>query len=243
MAAAEERWNTVRDSLRTLSEAHAADDGAGPARHAAVSQAFEQFGRLEGQEERGQAADGPGLRQRFDQLQRRRSRRRTRSAWSASSGRSGPSPTTTRWSRPGCRRRAARRSPTPPTPNGDRGASASPEGKWWVYARYTLPYEELYWNLPVEVTRRQHERRAHRGERAAAAGAVREATARSRAARAGAQPGAGPASLCSLAPVRRRSPRDGSCRAAASAAPAGSAPGWCRTPSAAAAPRSTGSRG
>lgn len=23
-------------------------------------------------------------------------------------------------------------------------------GKWWVYARYTLPYEELYWNIPIE---------------------------------------------------------------------------------------------
>jgi hypothetical protein len=26
-----------------------------------------------------------------------------------------------------------------------------PEGTWWVYGRYTLPYEELYWNIPVEV--------------------------------------------------------------------------------------------
>jgi hypothetical protein len=23
--------------------------------------------------------------------------------------------------------------------------------RWWVYARYTLPYSELYWNVPVEV--------------------------------------------------------------------------------------------
>lgn len=26
------------------------------------------------------------------------------------------------------------------------------EGRWWVYARYALPTEELYWNFPVEVT-------------------------------------------------------------------------------------------
>jgi hypothetical protein len=26
-------------------------------------------------------------------------------------------------------------------------------GQWWVTARYDLPYEELYWNLPVEITR------------------------------------------------------------------------------------------
>ncbi len=25
------------------------------------------------------------------------------------------------------------------------------KGKWWVYARYELPYTELYWNVPVEV--------------------------------------------------------------------------------------------
>ncbi len=26
------------------------------------------------------------------------------------------------------------------------------KGKWWVYARYSLPYSELYWNVPIEVT-------------------------------------------------------------------------------------------
>lgn len=25
------------------------------------------------------------------------------------------------------------------------------EGRWWVYARYALPDEELYWNFPVEI--------------------------------------------------------------------------------------------
>lgn len=24
-------------------------------------------------------------------------------------------------------------------------------GRWWIYARYTLPYEELYWNIPIET--------------------------------------------------------------------------------------------
>jgi hypothetical protein len=27
----------------------------------------------------------------------------------------------------------------------------APEGQWWLYARYALPYEELYWNVPLEV--------------------------------------------------------------------------------------------
>jgi hypothetical protein len=26
-------------------------------------------------------------------------------------------------------------------------------GQWWIYAWYDLPYEELYWNIPVEVAR------------------------------------------------------------------------------------------
>jgi hypothetical protein len=30
--------------------------------------------------------------------------------------------------------------------------SARP-GQWWVHARYDLPYQELYWNIPIEVPR------------------------------------------------------------------------------------------
>ena len=26
-------------------------------------------------------------------------------------------------------------------------------GKWWVHARYDLPYTELYWNIPIDVQR------------------------------------------------------------------------------------------
>jgi len=26
-------------------------------------------------------------------------------------------------------------------------------GQWWIHARYELPFEELYWNVPVEVGR------------------------------------------------------------------------------------------
>lgn len=27
-----------------------------------------------------------------------------------------------------------------------------PPGQWWVHARYDLPYQQLYWNIPVEVS-------------------------------------------------------------------------------------------
>jgi hypothetical protein len=26
-------------------------------------------------------------------------------------------------------------------------------GAWWIHARYDLPFQEMYWNVPVEVTR------------------------------------------------------------------------------------------
>lgn len=26
------------------------------------------------------------------------------------------------------------------------------KGQWWIHARYRLPFEELYWNVPIEVT-------------------------------------------------------------------------------------------
>jgi len=25
------------------------------------------------------------------------------------------------------------------------------EGRWWVHSRYTLPYSELYWNVPIQI--------------------------------------------------------------------------------------------
>lgn len=29
----------------------------------------------------------------------------------------------------------------------------APPGAWWVHARYSLPFEELYWNVPVTLNR------------------------------------------------------------------------------------------
>jgi hypothetical protein len=28
-----------------------------------------------------------------------------------------------------------------------------PPGEWWIHARHELPYQELYWNVPVTVVR------------------------------------------------------------------------------------------
>ena len=31
----------------------------------------------------------------------------------------------------------------------------TPPGQYWVYARHELPYEELYWNVPIVITREE----------------------------------------------------------------------------------------
>lgn len=35
--------------------------------------------------------------------------------------------------------------------NGVASLSGMKKGNYWIYARYELPYDELYWNVPVEV--------------------------------------------------------------------------------------------
>lgn len=36
---------------------------------------------------------------------------------------------------------------------GKAGPVPLPVGRWWVHARYALPFEELYWNIPIEARR------------------------------------------------------------------------------------------
>jgi len=36
---------------------------------------------------------------------------------------------------------------------GVAGPIAVPVGQWWVHARYELPFDELYWNIPITVER------------------------------------------------------------------------------------------
>lgn len=36
--------------------------------------------------------------------------------------------------------------------NGVATFSGMKKGKYWIYARYELPYDLLYWNVPIEVT-------------------------------------------------------------------------------------------
>ena len=36
---------------------------------------------------------------------------------------------------------------------GVAGPTPVPVGQWWVHARYELPFDELYWNIPITVER------------------------------------------------------------------------------------------
>ena len=148
--AAEERWGTVRDSLRSISDRLTQMQNQGLRTTPQYRQLFEQFGRLEAEErtvnQRQQAAF-----QRFDQLQRQvlsraDSIRVVREAWAERAFADFPQIVESRLQAAGVEELAD-------TTNANGTAVFTvPEGQWWVYARYTLPYEELYWNLPVEVT-------------------------------------------------------------------------------------------
>jgi hypothetical protein len=147
---AEERWNTVRDSLRVLAERTQSLASQGLRGTPQYRSAFEQFGRLEGEErqvkQRMEAAFA-----RFDALQRQTlsrvdSIRVVREAWAERAFADYDQVVAARL-------QALDREELADTTGASGFATFRvPEGRWWVYARYTLPYQELYWNLPIEVT-------------------------------------------------------------------------------------------
>lgn len=147
--AAEERWNTVRDSLRTLSERTQSLASQGLRGTPQYQQAFQQFGRLEGEERQvKQRMDAAFAR--FDQIQRQTlaqvdSVRVVREAWAERAFADYDDIVAARLMELGVEELAD-------TTNANGMVLFNvPEGRWWIYARYTLPYEELYWNIPLEL--------------------------------------------------------------------------------------------
>ena len=144
---AEERWTTVRDSLRTLSENTRRLEQQGLRATPQYRQAFEQFGRLEAEERQvKQRMDAAFAR--FDQLQRQTlaqadSIRVVREEWAERAFADYDRVVANRL-------REMRREEIADTTDA-RGIARirAPAGQWWVFARYTLPYEELYWNVPI----------------------------------------------------------------------------------------------
>ncbi|HEV2131876.1 MAG TPA: hypothetical protein VGR27_12265 [Longimicrobiaceae bacterium] len=147
--AAEERWGTVRDSLRTLANEMQRMQQQGLRGTPQYTQAFRRFEQLEGEERQvRQRMDASFAR--FDEMQRTvltrvDSVRTIREAWGDRAYAEFDQAVEARLQQTG-------REEYADTTNAEGLVRfRAPRGRWWVYARYTLPYEELYWNVPIEV--------------------------------------------------------------------------------------------
>ena len=147
---AEARWATLRDSLRNLSETTTRLSQQGLRGTPQYRTAFEAFNRLEQQEARvKQEAEDAFAR--FTELQtasiaRADSIRVVREAWAEEAFRDFETVVQARLEASG------REELADTTDASGVATFNAPDGQWWVYGRYTLPYEELYWNVPIEVT-------------------------------------------------------------------------------------------
>jgi hypothetical protein len=146
----EERWATVRDSLSTLSEQLQQMQQRGLRGTPQYGQLFERFGRLEAEERQVNQTTRAAF-QRFDQMQRATltradSIRLAQEAWAERAFADFPAVVEARLLESGVEEAADTTGPS------GFAQLRVPEGRWWVYARFLLPYEELYWNVPIEVT-------------------------------------------------------------------------------------------
>jgi hypothetical protein len=144
---AEDRWSAVRDSLQRLSTALQGMNRAS----GQYNVAYRQFIELENQEQglnrqRQQAFERfTGLQQQYtaqaDEI------RVARENWADEAYARVDSVIALRLA-------DARREEVWDTADAQGVARVSvPAGRWWVHARWELPYSELYWNVPVEVPR------------------------------------------------------------------------------------------
>ncbi|CAN5741636.1 hypothetical protein BH23GEM6_BH23GEM6_07490 [soil metagenome] len=147
---AEQRWTTVRDSLRTLSNTLQSLQQQGLRATPQYRQAFERFGSLDDEEDRVKANMDAAF-ARFDQLQRTAlaqadSIRVAREAWAERAFADFDRVVADRL------RRMNREEVVDTTNASGISRMRVPDGQWWVYSRYAMPYQELYWNLPVQVS-------------------------------------------------------------------------------------------
>ena len=143
---AETRWATVRDSLQTLSNRMANMDQSSGEYYAM----FQDFNALEGQvnqlEQRSNAAF-----QEFTDLQQRLNNQSreiaiARRNWADEAFASIDSIFDAKYERLDLEERW--------DTTGTQGVARFPNvpaGEWWVNARYERQYDELYWNVPVQV--------------------------------------------------------------------------------------------
>ena len=148
-AAAEARWGLVRDSLRAISQTTERMSAQGLRGTPQYLQAFESFDRLEAEEARVKREMDAAF-ERFTQLQEATifqmdSIRVARETWADEAFADFGQVVAAHLERTG-------REEMADTTNAAGVATfRAPAGQWWVHARYTLPFEELYWNVPLQV--------------------------------------------------------------------------------------------
>lgn len=145
--AIEARWMTARDSLKRIADRM---QGLSPAQ-AEYRILFADFTSLEPQVERLQRENERAF-ARFDQLQKElvvmaQQVRLRRQEWEDEAFASVDSIFAVLI-------KQSKREPVEDTTDATGLARVYVKpGRWWVHARYELPYTELYWNIPVEVKR------------------------------------------------------------------------------------------
>jgi hypothetical protein len=147
---AEDRWNTARDSLRKLSDETERMQRAGQRNSAQYRLLFADFSDQE-QRERVANREREAAFSRYTGLQSRYSNavqefRAQRESW-------GDEIFADFADIRLARLQALNREEVWDTTNANGVSQVSlQKGQWWVHARYELPYSELYWNEPIDVT-------------------------------------------------------------------------------------------
>lgn len=143
----ETRWNTLRDTLQTISQAME-ELSRGEARYVAL---FREFQDLEGELQTVERQMERAF-QRFDSLQQgiiqqSEQVRMARDAWADEAFADA-------FDVIEAKIRASGMEPVVDTTDASGTVTVqAPPGQWWVHARHELPYSELYWNEPIEVSR------------------------------------------------------------------------------------------
>jgi hypothetical protein len=146
---ATDRWGEARDRLKTLSDQLQQMQQRGQRNTPEYRQRFQQFGTLEREETAAQQARDQAF-ARFTSLQEAVIRqgdsiRAVREAWADRAFQDYDRVVEARL-------KTTRREELADTTDASGLATLrAPKGQWWVYARYQLPYSELYWNIPVSV--------------------------------------------------------------------------------------------
>lgn len=146
--AATNRWNTLRDTLQKITNTME-QYNRGEARYVALFREFQEFDSQLGRVERQMEAAF----NEFDSLQRGTIRqsdsiRIIRDNW-ADEAFADIGEVMAEKTRVSGLLAAADTTDA----NGVAGGFEVKPGRYWVYARYELPYTELYWNVPIDVVR------------------------------------------------------------------------------------------